>query len=104
MDQRVQARAYALWEEEGRPEGRSAHHWHEARAQIESEDVDAERPGSRAPAAGAKKRKNTKVVDLHPGMMGDGTEEQNLGQEGDPAARITEAEVHEAFKTEDGGT
>lgn len=33
----------------------------------------------------------------HPGMMGDGTEEQNLGQTGDPAARITEAEVDEAF-------
>ena len=24
----------------------------------------------------------------HPGMMGDGTEEQNLGQPGNPAARI----------------
>lgn len=33
----------------------------------------------------------------HPGMMGDGTEEQNLGQPGDPAARITEDEVKEAF-------
>jgi hypothetical protein len=36
-------------------------------------------------------------TDLHPGMMGDGTEEQNLGQIGDPAARITEAEVQSAF-------
>ena len=26
--------------------------------------------------------------DPHPGMMGDGTEEQNLGQPGNPAARI----------------
>jgi len=34
-------------------------------------------------------------------MMGDGTEEQNLNQKGDPSARITEAEVKEAFK--DGG-
>jgi hypothetical protein len=25
---------------------------------------------------------------VHPGMMGDGTEEQNLNQRGDPAARI----------------
>ena len=33
----------------------------------------------------------------HPGMMGDGTEEQNLGQTGDPGARITEDEVKEAF-------
>jgi ElaB/YqjD/DUF883 family membrane-anchored ribosome-binding protein len=35
--------------------------------------------------------------DLHPGMMGDGTEEQNLGQRGNPGARITQDEVEEAF-------
>ena len=33
----------------------------------------------------------------HPGMLGDGTEEQNLDQPGDPAARITEGEVKDAF-------
>ena len=33
----------------------------------------------------------------HAGMMGDGTEEQNLGQPGDPAARIKEDEVDAAF-------
>ena len=33
-----------------------------------------------------------------PGMMGDGTEEQNLGQKGNPKARITEEEVKDAFK------
>jgi hypothetical protein len=33
----------------------------------------------------------------HPGMMGDGTEEQNLNEPGEPAARITEEEVEEAF-------
>lgn len=33
----------------------------------------------------------------HPGMMGDGTEEQNLGQPGNPGARISEDEVKEAF-------
>ncbi len=33
----------------------------------------------------------------HPGMMGDGTEEQNLNESGDPAARITKAEVNAAF-------
>jgi ElaB/YqjD/DUF883 family membrane-anchored ribosome-binding protein len=30
-------------------------------------------------------------------MMGDGTEEQNLGQVGDPSARIGQDEVQEAF-------
>ena len=34
---------------------------------------------------------------IHLGMMGDGTEEQNLGERGDPAKRITEDEVHAAF-------
>ena len=34
----------------------------------------------------------------HPGMMGDGTEEQNLNQAGDPAARIKKDEVEAAFK------
>jgi hypothetical protein len=33
----------------------------------------------------------------HPGMMGDGTEEQNLGEAGNPAARIKKDEVEEAF-------
>ena len=32
-----------------------------------------------------------------PGVLGDGTEEQNLGQPGDPSKRITEDEVKEAF-------
>ena len=38
-----------------------------------------------------------KAAASHPGMMGDGTEEQNLNQPGNPAARITEKEVDEAF-------
>jgi hypothetical protein len=37
----------------------------------------------------------------HPGMMGDGTEEQNLNEPGDPSARIKADEVESAFgKTE----
>ena len=35
----------------------------------------------------------------YPEMMGDGTEEQNLNQIGDPSARITEDEVDQAFST-----
>jgi hypothetical protein len=34
---------------------------------------------------------------IHIGMMGDGTEEQNLGERGDPAKRITQDEVDAAF-------
>ena len=45
------------------------------------------------------KKTDTKkpAADPHPGMMGDGTEEQNLGQRGNPAARIKEDEVDAAF-------
>jgi two-component system chemotaxis response regulator CheB len=35
---------------------------------------------------------------IHLGMMGDGTEEQNLGERGDPSKRIKEDEVVAAFK------
>ena len=41
--------------------------------------------------------KDTKKTDPHPGMMGDGTEEQNLGQSGNPDARIKKDEVDAAF-------
>jgi hypothetical protein len=43
--------------------------------------------------------KNTKKKPAapRPGMMGDGTEEQNLGQPGNPAARIKKDEVDAAF-------
>jgi hypothetical protein len=33
----------------------------------------------------------------HPGMMGDGTEEQNLDELGNPAARIRKTDVNAAF-------
>jgi hypothetical protein len=42
-----------------------------------------------------KAKKLVKVA--HPGMMGDGTEEPNLGQRGNPAARIKKKEVTAAF-------
>ena len=40
-------------------------------------------------------KKRAKVI--HPGMMGDGTEEQNLGERGNPSARIKKKEVAAAF-------
>jgi hypothetical protein len=42
-----------------------------------------------------KTKKRAKV--RYPGMMGDGTEEQNLGQRGNPGARIKKKEVTAAF-------
>jgi hypothetical protein len=45
------------------------------------------------------KNKNSKKksAEPHPGMMGDGTEEQNLGQHGNPGARINKDEVDAVF-------
>jgi hypothetical protein len=43
--------------------------------------------------------KNTTVPEKHPGMLGDGTEEQNLNQPGNPDARIVEDELDAAFGT-----
>ncbi len=48
--------------------------------------------------------KTAKTVDPHPGMMGDGTEEQNLNQKGDPSARITKEEVEAAFGSKKSST
>ena len=33
----------------------------------------------------------------HPGMMGDGTQEQNLDERGNPSARIKKSDVDAAF-------
>lgn len=77
-DETIKARAYQIWEEEGRPHGRHHEHWLKA----------LEETGHAEPAA-----------EQHPGMMGDGTEEQNLNQPGNPAARISEADVKTAFAT-----
>jgi hypothetical protein len=37
-DERIATRAYAIWERDGRPEGRSEEHWHRALQEIEDED------------------------------------------------------------------
>jgi hypothetical protein len=34
----VRLRAYRLWEEEGRPEGRAQDHWHEAKRRVVLEE------------------------------------------------------------------
>ena len=43
--------------------------------------------------------KSSKAREItHPGMMGDGTEEQNLGETGIPNSRIKKDEVEVAFE------
>jgi hypothetical protein len=51
LEERIRARAHAMWEEEGRPDGREADHWERARTLVAIEDdrtslrpVQSERP------------------------------------------------------------
>lgn len=65
-----------------------------------SRDLAKARPGGSASVAayaGAGLNAPVAAADLHIGTMGDGTEEQNLGQTGDPALRITAEALHAAF-------
>jgi hypothetical protein len=38
-EERIRARAHQLWESEGRPSGREAEHWEQARREIEAEEA-----------------------------------------------------------------
>lgn len=38
-EQAVRERAYAIWLDEGQPEGRSEDHWHRANADLDAEEA-----------------------------------------------------------------
>jgi hypothetical protein len=63
--------------------------------------VKASKPKRKSVAKSKPKATNQQANNQHPGMMGDGTEEQNLNQQGNPGARITQDDVDEAFKKPD---
>ncbi|MFC5354941.1 DUF2934 domain-containing protein [Azospirillum himalayense] len=47
MDEhRIRHRAYEIWEQEGRPEGRRAEHWERACRELQEEDERAKEQGS----------------------------------------------------------
>ena len=91
---RISRRAYELWEAAGRQHGQHDDHWLAAERELDTPASDAEASATDASAA---ETPSTGASDPHPGMMGDGTEEQNLDQPGNPEARITEDEVRETF-------
>ena len=51
-EQRIRARAYEIWLEEGRPDGRENDHWRRAEAQISTEDAEQADKGLQPPLAG----------------------------------------------------
>lgn len=60
-DDRIRTRAYQLWEEEGRPEGKHEDHWQRASREI------AESFGSGGQADGAPNPPSGISSNLHPG-------------------------------------
>lgn len=40
LDERIRARAYAIWESEGRPEGADLDHWLRAVLELQAEEAD----------------------------------------------------------------
>lgn len=56
-DKSIRERAYALWEEHGRPHGREHEHWEQARREIEEARAGAAPEGAAKPA----KRRSTKA-------------------------------------------
>lgn len=53
IEELVRARAYALWESEGRPNGRDADHWLRSMEEMQAQRVAA-RPAAEAPKTKTK--------------------------------------------------
>ena len=49
MEERIRERAFHIWTQEGRPEGRDKDHWELAKAQIAAEERQAADQGEREP-------------------------------------------------------
>lgn len=55
MQAEIERRAYAFWEEDGRPEGMDQAYWFKAVSELASETATAIRPSARKRAPRAKK-------------------------------------------------
>ena len=49
FEERVRQRAYQIWLEEGRPDGRDKEHWERAKAEIEQHQQEQDSGASREP-------------------------------------------------------
>ena len=82
-DEEIRARAYAIWEEQGCPEGCAQEHWLQAASEVDNGGVDAapasadtisaipldeaiETAGKATPRAASSKRKPSVVAPLAP--------------------------------------
>ena len=60
-EQAIRERAYALWEQDGRPEDRSLAHWSQAEAEIGTERSAVD-PNEASIAKSPRRRKPTKTL------------------------------------------
>ena len=51
----IRERAYEIWVLEGRPEGRQAAHWDQARSELEGRPDTASSPSAEGPASGTSR-------------------------------------------------
>lgn len=67
-DERIRARAYELWEAEGKPDGRQGDHWDRARRELQAEEAGVLPPGEApAQAAPLAKTRKPRAPKLGPG-------------------------------------
>jgi hypothetical protein len=59
-DALIQQRAYQIWEEEGRPEGKATEHWEKARQLVEDDEA-ARRSGKKPSTPRSRSRKAPKL-------------------------------------------
>jgi hypothetical protein len=52
LEERIRERAFHIWTQEGRPEGRDKEHWELAKAQIAAEERKPADQGEKAPIPG----------------------------------------------------
>jgi Protein of unknown function (DUF2934) len=64
-EDRIRQRAYELWEQEGRPDGRAQQHWDRAAQDLDREDADIRREGvaGENPSARTEAESNRKKPD-----------------------------------------
>jgi predicted subunit of tRNA(5-methylaminomethyl-2-thiouridylate) methyltransferase len=69
LDQRIRERAYQIWLEEGRPEGREKDHWDVATELVASR-MDNRRRYSRLAAHGSKRGRKSEALETLQGGVG----------------------------------
>ena len=66
MEQQIRDRAYAIWQEEGEPEGRESEHWAKARAEFDDAAAAPKKPPRKPRATTPKANAESKEAAAKP--------------------------------------